>query len=169
MPIGHHAEAICHHSLSVLHSPHSHVAHHRYLQSCKEIGKGSNGPVCPVCCLRIPASVIMSKSHSNHRSGGKRVARTKAHTLLKVGNRRIRPAVPDPQKTPGTICCPKVWIEPDSPIHHINTDFVFHIAKEERKSQAAQGQSIVSVQFLNALSEAQKLRIVVLRCLWAIC
>src|SRR4029453_17070307 len=49
-PIGHHAETICHHSLSVLHSPRSHVARHCYLQSCREIRKGSNGLVCPVWC-----------------------------------------------------------------------------------------------------------------------
>src|SRR5437667_12034507 len=92
--MGHHAETICHHSLSVLYSPRSHVDHDCYLQSWNEIRrKRSNGLVCPVCCLCIPTSVIMSKSHSDHRCVGKWVARTKAHTLLEVGNRGIRPAV----------------------------------------------------------------------------
>src|ERR1700676_1943025 len=76
--MGHHAETICHHSLSVLYSPRSHVDHDCYLQSGNEIRrKRSNGLVCPVCCLCIPTSVIMSKSHSDHRCVGKWVARTK--------------------------------------------------------------------------------------------
>src|SRR6267378_336283 len=108
----------------------------------------------------IPASVIMSKSHSDHRSVGIWVAWTKAHALLEVGNRRIRSAVPNSQVTSGTISRPVVWIETDSPIHHIETDVVVDLAVEERKSYAAQGMRIISVQFLNALGEAQKLRIV---------
>src|SRR5260221_10208210 len=157
--MGHHADTICHHSLSVLYFPSSHVDHDCCCQSWNEIRrKRSNGLVCPVCCLCIRTSVIMSKSHSGYRSVGVWVARTKAHTPLEVGNRCIRPAVPDPQVTSGVICWPIIWIGSDSPIHHIDTDFVVHFANDERKSQDAQGKTIICVQLLNTLSEAQKLR-----------
>src|SRR6476469_747606 len=104
MPLGHHTETICHHSLSVLYSLRSHVAHDCYLQSRNEIRKRSNGLVCAVCRLCVPAGVIMSKSHSEHQSVGEWVARTKAHTVLEVGNRRIRPAAPRLQETSAIIC-----------------------------------------------------------------
>src|SRR5262249_42210120 len=147
-----------HHSLSVLYSPRSHIDHDCYDQSRDEIRrKRANSLVCPVCCLCIPASIIMSKSHSDHRCVEKWVARTEAHAPLEVGNPRIRPAVPDPQVTSGKIRCPVVWIGSNSPIHHVDAGFGVHFANDERKSQEAQGNTIIRVQLLDALSEVQKM------------
>jgi hypothetical protein len=55
------------------------------------------GLVCPECRFMIPAGVEVTKRNAGHQNKAKWIARTKTNNPLKVGNRRIRSTVPNPQ------------------------------------------------------------------------
>jgi len=51
----------------------------------------------------VPAGVMMRDSKPKHSIIHERIARTEAHGMFKVSDRRIRPAMPDSQKPPEII------------------------------------------------------------------
>jgi hypothetical protein len=108
----------------------------------------------------IPAGVEVTKRNAGHQNKAKWIARTKTNNPLKVGNRRIRSTVPNPQSASRYIRLRIIRIWADSSVNHFDANLTIHARVEKSKAKTAKSGRVISVQLLDAVGETREFRIV---------